>query len=261
MQDHNDLRNIDHGRLVFCCWEASDSRFWPLSYVSPSIQDVLGYRAADFLEGRLTFGTLLHPSDRERRRAELRAAVQDQFCFYSASHFRVRDINGRYHFFDVNQKLQRDENGELIRIHSYLYDESEVEQQKVRLQLVLESSGMGMWDWNPETDAVVFDENWTTMLGYSLAEIEPSMAALEARMHPDDIKQFFKSIRSHVYGAVPRFEHVYRMQSKQGDWLWLLGRGRVVEWDSRGNPVRFTGTQTDITTFKRNEQLLQSNRG
>lgn len=44
-----------------------------------------------------------------------------------------------------------------------------------RLALVLKGTGLGLWDWNPQTGDVVFDERWCQMLGYHPDEVEPNV--------------------------------------------------------------------------------------
>ncbi len=116
-----------------------------------------------------------------------------------------------------------------------------------RLELVLEGTRLGMWDWNPTTNEVVFDERWAEMLGYSLAEVEPTLESWSSRVHPDDLEQVFADIQAHMDGRTPFYENVHRMRHKDGRWVHILDRGRIAERDAEGRPTRFTGTHTDIS--------------
>ena len=48
-----------------------------------------------------------------------------------------------------------------------------------------------------------------------------------------------------------------RIQSKTGEWKWILSKGKVVEHDSNGKPLRITGTTLDITDRKRTDEALR----
>lgn len=125
-----------------------------------------------------------------------------------------------------------------------------LERDRERLQLVLEGTRLGMWDWNPQTDAVTFDERWAEMLGHSLDEIEPSLGGWAERVHPDDLDACFADIQRHIRGEVDFYENVHRMRHADGGWRYILDRGRIVERDAAGRPIRFMGTHTDITAQK-----------
>ncbi len=124
-----------------------------------------------------------------------------------------------------------------------------------RLTLVLEGSEDGFWDWDLRTGRIDRSERWASMLGYALAEIEPTFEGGLRLVHPDD-----RSRRDAVWnqsGKDPsgRYHSEYRMRTKGGDWRWILDRGKVVARGPDGRPVRLAGTHTDITDLK----LAQAN--
>lgn len=124
----------------------------------------------------------------------------------------------------------------------------ELKEQKERLELVIESCDLGIWDWNPQTNEVSFNDQWAWMLGYELSEIEPCLNSWDSRVHPDDIAGCFKDIQDHVDGKTPRYSNTHRMKHKNGTWVRILDRGRIVKRDNEGKPVRFTGTHTLLET-------------
>ena len=59
--------------------------------------------------------------------------------------------------------------------------------------------------------------------------------------------------------ARPFFEAEHRVKAKSGEWNWVLTRGKVVDRDRDGNPLRASGTAFDISDRKRAEdKLLQT---
>lgn len=129
-----------------------------------------------------------------------------------------------------------------------------LEQVKQRLELVIESSGVGVWDWNPQTDEVVFDKQWAAMLGLRPDELSQTLADWSERVHPDDLQGCFDDIEAHIKGETAFYQNTHRMRHKEGHWVYILDRGTVVERDEHGLPIRFTGTHTDVTAYVESEQ-------
>ncbi|MCB9914181.1 MAG: response regulator [Planctomycetes bacterium] len=133
-------------------------------------------------------------------------------------------------------------------------DECHVERMLIeksqRLELVLEGTRLGVWDWNPQTNEVAFNERWAQMLGYELAEIPFELDSWRSRVHPDDLAACFADITAHVEGRTAFYENIHRMRHRDGSWVYILDRGKVVVRDEQGRPLRFTGTHTDITAQK-----------
>ena len=126
-----------------------------------------------------------------------------------------------------------------------------------RLQRVLEGANDGFWDWNIVTGEVLFSPRWAEMLGYELAEIAPQIHSWEQQVHPDDLLQCQAVLQAHFAGDTPRYQCEYRMQAKNGEWRWMLGRGKVTARDAQGQPLRIAGTHTDITERRRMEEALR----
>ncbi|MCF7876218.1 diguanylate cyclase, partial [Candidatus Bipolaricaulota bacterium] len=119
----------------------------------------------------------------------------------------------------------------------------------------------GIWDWNVQTGEVVFDERWAEIAGYTLEELRPvTIETWEELAHPEDLKRSEELLEKHFNGETEVYECEARMKHKSGDWVWVLDRGRVVEWDEEGKPVRMVGTHQDITDRKRAEQALDEER-
>ncbi len=63
-------------------------------------------------------------------------------------------------------------------------------------------------------------------------------------------------LNAYLEGRTPIYEGEFRMLSKSGEWRWMLGHGKVFDWDESGKPMRMTGTQKDITERKTLEREL-----
>jgi two-component system cell cycle sensor histidine kinase/response regulator CckA len=132
----------------------------------------------------------------------------------------------------------------------------QLRESEERLRHVFEGSEDGFWDWDLATGKLERSERWAAMLGYTLAEIGPTLAAGTSLVHPDDLEVYQLWQRRLERGGVDRYDIEYRMRTKSGEWLWILDRGKVVARDARGNPMRMAGTHTDITARKRTDAAL-----
>ncbi len=130
-----------------------------------------------------------------------------------------------------------------------------------RFELVLKGAELGFWDWNIATGEIVVNDRWTAMLGYTPEEVPPNFEAWKTLTHPDDLPRVRALIQDHLAGKTPMYEAEFRMRTKGGGWLWILARGRVVEYDPQGRPLRASGTHLDISERKKFEEALtESNR-
>ncbi len=169
--------------------------------------------------------------------------------------YRIKGLKGEDVF--VREEIINQDDGHPI---SFFTDVTLLIQQQEllrstteRLELVLQGTRLGMWDWNPQTNDVRFDERWADMLGLTLSELSQTLDDWQSRVHPDDINNCFADIQKHINGQTDAYENLHRMKHADGGWRYILDRGRIVERDEEGLPVRFIGTHTDVTDLKEAE--------
>ena len=63
-----------------------------------------------------------------------------------------------------------------------------------------------------------------------------------------------KLLQEHIVGHTDVFESEHRIRNARGEWVWVRSRGKVVERDSAGSPLRMAGTARDITAIRRAER-------
>ncbi len=125
-----------------------------------------------------------------------------------------------------------------------------------RLQLALEASDLGLWDWNISRNKIYRDWRWHQMLGYKEQEIEETLQGCQQLIHPEDLALVNSVLKAHLEGAIPVYEVECRMCCASGEWKWIQSRGQIFEYDEQGLPLRMTGTHKDITERKTLEREL-----
>ena len=125
-----------------------------------------------------------------------------------------------------------------------------------RLDLALKGADLGLWDYNVKTGEAFINERRAEMVGYSVDELGPHISSWGKLVHPDDVDWVTNAFNAHVQGRTPLYESEHRLRHKLGEYIWVLARAKVVEWDTQGYPVRIVGTSLDITDRKRAEEAL-----
>ena len=134
----------------------------------------------------------------------------------------------------------------------------ELHENHERLKFVLDKTGIGMWDFFPQSKEVKFDAQWCQLIGYELSEIEQSFAFWKTLIHPDDLQSIFDDLEKHTKNKTQYYSNVHRMRHKKGHWVYILDSGKIIERDKANNPLRMTGTHLDITHLKEVEHQLEA---
>ena len=125
-----------------------------------------------------------------------------------------------------------------------------------RWHFALEATGDSVWDWNMMTNELFFSDQGKLMLGYSVSEIVTKPGEWEKHVHPEDLKPCFDKLNKYLNGEAESYLSEYRMRCKDGNYIWVLDRGKIVEWTIEGKPLRVIGTHKNITNQKLHEERL-----
>jgi PAS domain S-box-containing protein len=133
----------------------------------------------------------------------------------------------------------------------------ELDQTKERLQLAIEGSGIGLWDWLVQTGELTINDRWAGIIGHSIEELAPiCYETWELFTHPEDLQKAKLALEKHFRKETLNYEIEIRMRHKLGAWVWVLSRGKVVEWDASDRPLRLIGTHLDISGRKQSVEML-----
>ncbi|MEM1402577.1 MAG: EAL domain-containing protein [Pseudomonadota bacterium] len=132
--------------------------------------------------------------------------------------------------------------------------ERKLEDERHQLASVIEATEVAIWEFDVVRDEVAINERWASLIGYAKTDLEPvSIDTFESRIHIDDLALMRDNLEKHLTGGARDFECDIRMRHRDGHWIWIMTRGRVVERDEEGNPLRMFGVHLDIRERKEQE--------
>ncbi len=135
--------------------------------------------------------------------------------------------------------------------------EKDLIKSKERFSLAMEATKDGLWDWDVITGELYFSPGYAEMLGYEEEELNPHLQTWLDLLHPQDKENALQKVMNCKENLTDSFAVEFRMQAKNGDWVWILGRGSAVRRDESGKALRMTGTHSDITRRKVAEESLR----
>jgi PAS domain S-box-containing protein len=129
--------------------------------------------------------------------------------------------------------------------------ERALRESEERYALAMEGANEGHWDWDVATDRLFLSPKMKTLGGQSADSVITTRTAWLAQIviHPDDMPRFDAALRDHFAGSTPHYECEYRVRQPDGEWRWVLARGRCLR-DASGRPYRFVGSAIDVTAEK-----------
>lgn len=123
---------------------------------------------------------------------------------------------------------------------------------------VVEATNLGTWEWHVQTSAFEINEQWANMIGYLGEELRPAtMETWASFVHPEDLKVAIEMLEKHLKDVSFPYEVEIRMKHKDGRWIWVQTRGKVITRDEEGKPVQMFGTHLNVTSRKEASQALK----
>ncbi|MBB5017599.1 PAS domain S-box-containing protein [Chitinivorax tropicus] len=150
--------------------------------------------------------------------------------------------------------LQRTERAAKAQANRMTHD---LQASEARLELAIQATGLGLWDWNIQTNRVIYNQQWAAQLGYQLDEISPELSAWENLVHRDDLERTYMALQAHFRGETAIYVCDHRLRTKTGEWKWIRDSGQVIEWTEDHKPLRAIGTHFDIDTLLARETALR----
>lgn len=243
--------------LIFkMVWHADD--VYSVTYASESVNDIYELTVAEF-----TGHT--HSFFRERVMPDditgfLKSLTYSRKTLTNWNHeFRVVLPKKGLRYMRLNAKPELQHDG-TINYYGRVSDITEEKQQELELQVsderykfALKAASEGIWDWNMVNNTVYFYGLAMSIFGMEGDEITVPSSFWSSRVHPEDVekREADKKSALAVKGGV--YESIYRVKNHDGKYRWILSRGRAVEFDGNGRPLRSVGVHRDITVLKEKE--------
>lgn len=155
------------------------------------------------------------------------------------------DHQGTTHFF-----------GKITDISSFKLQELQLKLSEQRFLFALEASSEGIWDLDVPKNSVFYSSQSMKMLEFEEKDTIDSINLWDDRVHPLDREKYLEDIQMHIENKTPYYENAQRVMTLSGDYKWILSRGKIIERDEDGKPLRIIGTHTDISAQKEKEQDL-----
>jgi PAS domain S-box-containing protein len=204
---------------------------------------------------------VVHPEDRDRVVGILDAARRAGQPYEGV--YRARQADGSYRWVHSRSVPLRDKTGavhewvgHLVDVHDKIKADTALRRTEERLRLALESSAVGVWEYNFQSDTGWWSEVKRAALG--LAEDYPiTRETFFSLVHPDDRDLVEKTMADAKCGGNGgRFTVEFRMlRHNDGGEVWLASTGQVY-FDATGNPERVLGTMRDIGEERASKQAL-----
>ncbi|MDG4867074.1 PAS domain S-box protein [Guyparkeria sp. 1SP6A2] len=157
-----------------------------------------------------------------------------------------RDVDGATYVFSIlHDVTERERAAETLQ------------RERRRLGNVIASTHAGTWEWRIKSGAMACNERLAQILGYRPDELDLcSVDSWQELVHIEDRERVAQMLSACRHGGRETFEIEARMYRADGEVIWTLAQGRILEWTTEGAPLTMWGTLHDITTRKRMEQDL-----
>ncbi|MGV3460569.1 MAG: sensor histidine kinase [Flavobacterium sp.] len=164
----------------------------------------------------------------------------------------------------INAKPEKQPDG-VISFYGRAADITDQKEQELRLQIseeryefALKAASEGVWDWDIVANTVYLSGQSMKILGMEEKAVTMPFAEWISRIHTDDVEGQEKARKTSLKNTNISYESIYRVRTIDGNYRWLLSRGRVVHFDTKGKPTRAMGVHKDITQLKEKEMELAS---
>lgn len=226
----------------------------------------LGYtdEDVDYISVSTNYYDYIHPDDVDK----VRDAVSRMLKKPGPSEvtYRTRRKKGGYIWSEIRADSVRDKNGWVLYVSGIAFDVTKQKQTEQALLIsearharIIQSSNDGIWEWAAEHGGFHFSNRCWEHLGYTDHDdvVNQGIDRIQAwrrRMHADDGVAFDKALAAHIRGEAP-FDVEYRIRGKDDKWRWIRARGQMT-FNGKGEPLRMSGTNMDITELKLAEERV-----
>ena len=233
--------------------------------VDPAWCEAIGAEPCSGPDGFEAWARQIHPDDVAELRRKLESVRQGRVERFELEYRILAEDSGWLWLLQRGRVVERGSDGHALRMAGICLEIDErkraevaLQENESRLATALWGARAAFWQWHFATDVAVMSPLWFAMTGYSREQWNSTPNPWLSRIHPDDRPAVQSQIRSHLTGQSTSIEVEYRIVCANGEWKWMLTRGRAVEWDFEGKATSAIGVSLDIDAQKRAERELRS---
>jgi len=134
--------------------------------------------------------------------------------------------------------------------------EKALKESEERYALASRAANDGLWDWNLVSNQIYFSPRWKSLLGYEEEAFGNTPDRWFKLIHPNYRDLVSQAIINHLQNPISHLEISYPILHNDRSYRWMLCRGIAVQND-RGEIIRLTGSQTDITQSRLDKEKLR----
>lgn len=228
-------------------------------HISRAIEIIHEIPFEQFLENAKTIEKCVHPEDFPGYLAQVRQSTENLTPF--AYEWRIITPSGNIKWIQGNSRPKLRDNGEIawygviIDITDRKQVEEALRESEERWYLAIEATNDGIWDDRLNNNQIFVSSRCMEMVGYEYEEID-TFEKWSSYVHPEDLSRLRAASEAYLNRQTPTFTCEYRIQCKDGNYKWILGRAKAI-WDETGTPVRIVGSISDITSRKQYQFWLE----
>jgi PAS domain S-box-containing protein len=135
--------------------------------------------------------------------------------------------------------------------------EGELHHAREVLEVALAAASLGAYDVDRALGRASVDARYLEMLGYAPGEVDVTWEQVRRWVHPDDLPRVDRTLAAFEHNETDLIDVEYRLHHRDGRWVWVRDRGRVLSRDDAGRPVHIVGTHVDVTHRREAEAALR----
>ncbi|MBC7416661.1 MAG: PAS domain-containing protein, partial [Pedobacter sp.] len=236
--------------------------YWDLEkpeneWMNPRFWHTLGYNPNEMPHSPSAWQHIINQNDLKAAIDNFQKHLADENHPYDQI-VRYRHKEGYTVWIRCKGKAMRDQQGKPTRMLGVHNDITDFKNKEIRYKSLIESTNVGTWEWNVQSGQTVFNERWANIVGYTLAVLAPiSIETWMKLAHPDDLEESGRRLKECYEKKADYYDFETRMRHKNGQWVWVFDRGKVLEWTEDGKPLMMYGTHQDVNERRKREEELR----
>ncbi|MDD2914012.1 MAG: PAS domain-containing protein [Gallionella sp.] len=227
--------------------------------INPVCTQMLGYAEEELLAK--PFIEFVHPDDRQSTLDEMARQMQLGFSLKFENRYLCKD--GSFRWLSWNANYIKDEGITYATARDITESKAAkdtLREKEERLALATVNNGVGIWDWNLQTQQLIWDDSMYALYHIRREDFSGTEEAWRASLHPDDLNRGDKEVADAIAGKKP-FETEFRVVWPNGEIRHIKAVAKVFR-DAQGTPLRMLGINMDVSERRKAEmELRRSERG